>query len=374
MKNTIIRERINRLKGKMRENQIDTIMIFSDENRRYLSGYTGEDSSYDETAGILVITEKQNILVTDARYDVQAENEAGDLYSINCYTGKLADELIDILKDAKSKKIGVEASRLSYGEYRKLADNISKNNYDIEFGDASEILDLLRINKDDEEINEIKAALEIAETAFMEFRNRIKLGMTEKESAWLLEKLIREKGAESLSFPVIAAAGKNSALPHAIPGNKKLKKGEPLLFDFGAKLNGYCSDTTRTLVMGRPDEKFKKIYKILFDAQQLAVDNIKPGISAQDIDKTARDYIDATEFKGKFTHSLGHGVGLAIHEAPRLSKKDNTILEPGMVITVEPGIYLPEWGGIRLENMVMVTDNGACVLNKMDYNNYIINV
>ena len=374
MKNTIIRERINRLKGKMRENQIDTIMIFSDENRRYLSGYTGEDSSYDETAGILVITEKQNILVTDARYDVQAENEAGDLYSINCYTGKLADELIDILKDAKSKKIGVEASRLSYGEYRKLADNISKNNYDIEFGDASEILDLLRINKDDEEINEIKAALEIAETAFMEFRNRIKLGMTEKESAWLLEKLIREKGAESLSFPVIAAAGKNSALPHAIPGNKKLKKGEPLLFDFGAKLNGYCSDTTRTLVMGRPDEKFKTIYKILFNAQQLAVDNIKPGISAQDIDKTARDYIDATEFKGKFTHSLGHGVGLAIHEAPRLSKKDNTILEPGMVITVEPGIYLPEWGGIRLENMVMVTDNGACVLNKMDYNNYIINV
>ena len=374
MKKTIIRQRIDRLKGEMNKKQIDTIMIFSDENRRYLSGYTGEDSSYDETAGILVITEKQNILVTDARYDVQAENEAGDLYSINCYTKKLADELIDILKDAKSKKIGVEASRMSYGEYRKLADNISKNNYDIEFGDASEILDLLRINKDDEEINEIKAALEIAETAFMEFRNRIKPGMTEKESAWLLEKLIREKGAESLSFPVIAAAGKNSALPHAIPGNKKLKKGEPLLFDFGAKLNGYCSDTTRTLVMGRPDEKFKKIYDILFNAQQLAVDNIKPGISAQYIDKTARDYIDATEFKGKFTHSLGHGVGLAIHEAPRLSKKDNTLLEPGMIITVEPGIYLPEWGGIRLENMVMVTDNGACVLNKMDYNNYIINV
>ncbi len=374
MKKTIIRKRIDRLKGEMRKNQIDTIMILSDENRRYLSGYTGEDSSYDETAGILVITEKQNILVTDARYDVQAENEAGDLYFINCYTGKLADELIDILKDAKSKKIGVEASRMSYGEYRKLADNISKNNYDIEFSDASEILDLLRINKGDEEINEIKAALEIAETAFMEFRNRIKPGMTEKESAWLLEKLIREKGADSLSFPVIAAAGKNSALPHAIPGNKKLKKGEPLLFDFGAKLNGYCSDTTRTLVMGRPDEKFKTIYEILFNAQQLAVDNIKPGIIAHNIDKTARDYIDATEFKGKFTHSLGHGVGLAIHEAPRLSKKDNTVLEPGMVITVEPGIYLPEWGGIRLENMVIVTDNGACVLNKMDYNNYIINV
>ena len=374
MEKTIIKDRIERLKGEMRKRQIDTIMIFSDENRKYLSGYTGEDSSYDETAGILIITEKHNILVTDPRYDVQAKNEAGDFYFINCYTGELARELTNILKATNSKKVGVEAARLSYGEYRKLADNISKNNYDIEFNDAMEILNSLRIKKDDDEINEIKAALNIAETAFMELRNKIKPGMTEKASAWLLEKLMREKGADSLSFPVIAAAGKNSALPHAIPGNKKFKKGEPLLFDFGAKLNGYCSDTTRTLVMGKPDDTFKTIYEILFNAQQLAVDNIKPGIIAHNIDKTARDYIDATQFKGKFTHSLGHGVGLAIHEAPRLSKKDNTILEPGMIITVEPGIYLPEWGGIRLENMVMVTDNGSCVLNTMDYNDYIIDV
>ncbi len=374
MEKKIISRRIERLKGKMYETKLDTIMIFSNENRRYLSGYTGEDSSFDETAGILIITEEHNILVTDARYDVQAKNEAGDLYFINCYTGKLADELTDILKAANSNKVGIEASRLPYSEYIGLTENISKKNYDIKFSDVSEILCSLRINKDENEINRIKAALKIAEAAFMEFRQKIKPGMTEKESAWLLEKLMREKGAESLSFPVIAAAGKNSALPHAIPGNKKFKPGEPLLFDFGARLDGYCSDTTRTLVMGKPDEKFKTIYEILFNAQQLAVDKIKPGIIAKDIDKAARDYIDATKFKGKFTHSLGHGVGLVIHEAPRLSKKDDTILEPGMVITVEPGIYLPEWGGIRLENMVMVTDNGACVLNTMDYNDYIIYV
>ncbi len=373
MQKITIKERIQRL-NKMCEKKFDTIMIFSNENRRYLSGYTGEDGSYEETAGILIITKEQNILVTDSRYDIQAYNEAGDIYFINCYSKKLADELSDILKSVNSKKAGLETARLSYGEYRNLAESIAEKHYDIELVDASIILGSFRTNKDNDEIKKIRAALEIAETAFMEFKQKIKPGMTEKDSAWLLEKLMREKGADSLSFPVIAAAGKNSALPHAIPGNRKFKEGEPLLFDFGARLDGYCSDTTRTLVMGKPDETFKKIYKILFDAQQLAVDKIKPGVMAKDIDKAAREYIDATEFRGKFSHSLGHGVGLAIHEAPRLSKKDTTLLEPGMVITVEPGIYLPHWGGIRLENMIMVTDNGSEVLNTMDYNDYILNV
>lgn len=351
----------------------DAIMILSDENRRYLSGYTGEDSSYDETAGILIITEKDNLLITDSRYDTQAGNEAGKMYTIHCHREKLSDELAKMLKSLKTVRVGIEATRILYSQYISLKNAISAKGCSIKFYNADEILESLRIKKDQNEINNIKSALKIAETAFIEFRKKIKQGMTEKASAWLLEKLIREKGADSLSFPVISASGKNSALPHAIPGDREFKPGEPLLFDFGARLNGYCSDTTRTLIMGEPDEKFKKIYKTLFNAQQLAVDKIKPGVMAKEIDKTARDYIDATEFAGKFGHGLGHGVGIVIHEAPRLSKRDSTLLEPGMIVTVEPGIYLPDWGGIRLENMVMVTDNGAEILNTMNYDDYIIN-
>ncbi len=196
--------------------------------------------------------------------------------------------------------------------------------------------------------------------------------MTEKKSAWILEKNIRENGANALSFPVIAASGSNSALPHAIPGERTFKRNEPLLFDFGARLNGYCSDTTRTLVMGEPDSTFKEAYETLFQAQKLAIEAIKPGVKCSDIDKTAREYIDNSKFKGRFGHSLGHGVGIAIHEAPRLSKFDDTPLEEGMVVTVEPGIYIPEWGGIRLENMVCVTREGSEVINQMGYDDYIL--
>ncbi len=374
MKKNIIIKRIENLKKKMHENTFDTMLILSNENRRYLSGYTAEDSSCDETAGILIINETENILITDSRYDTQAYNEAGDIYFINCYTKALSDELADALKSVNAKNVGIEAVRFSYAQYIELKNKIIEKGYNIKLNNADSILSHLRIKKDIDEINEIKSALKIAESSFMELKQKIEPGISERSCAWLLEKLMREKGADALSFPVIAAAGTNAALPHAIPGKNKLKEKEPLLFDFGAKFNGYCSDTTRTLIIGNPDDKFKKIYDILFNAQQLAVNKIKPGITAKEIDKTARDYIDATEFQGKFTHSLGHGVGLAIHEAPRISKKDSTTLEPGMVITIEPGIYLPNWGGIRLENMVLVTEEGCDVLNSMDYNDNIIKI
>ncbi|MEA1968732.1 MAG: aminopeptidase P family protein, partial [Thermodesulfobacteriota bacterium] len=342
-----------------------------DANRRYLSGYTGEDGSYDETAGILIITKDHLILAADPRYDTQASNET-ELYKVVCYKKRVEKELPKTLESINAKKVGIETERITHQQYKSIKDEISKKGLDIKFTAADDILKDFRMKKDDKEIKAIKAALKIAEKSFLQFRKEIRQGMTEKEAAWLLEKLMRTNGADSLSFPVIAASGKNSALPHAIPGDRKLKPDEPLLFDFGARLNGYCSDTTRTLIMGEPDTTFKEAYEILFTAQQKAVDKIKPGVKAKDIDKTARDYIDGTKFKGRFEHSLGHGVGIAIHEAPRLSKIDETLLEQGMVITVEPGIYIPEWGGIRLENMILVTENGAEVLNTMDYNDFII--
>ena len=371
MSKNILEDRIERLRKKLAESKIDTAMICSDENREYLSGYTGKDGSYDESAGILVITEKDLILACDPRYDRQAEQEA-PLYSVVCYKKRLSEELPGILESVGARKVGVEDERLTLKNYNEFIHTLGRNDIAAELLPSSEIFKDLRIRKDEKETGLIRKALKVAETSFLQFRETIQQGMTEKQAAWTLEKLMRENGAESLSFDVIAASGPRSALPHAIPGEKTFEAGEPLLFDFGAKVDGYCSDTSRTLIMGHTEPRFEEVYHTVFEAQKQAVDAIRPGIKASDVDAVAREYIDSTKFTGKFGHSLGHGVGIAIHEAPRLSRLDETILEAGMVVTVEPGIYLPGWGGIRLENMILVTEDGACVLNETGYKDYLI--
>lgn len=372
------KERVTRLRSSMNKNGFDAVMIFSDENRRYLSNFTGIDGSYDESAGLLLITENELILATDSRYKLQAMNEA-KLYSVYCYEKGLSAEMPEILKlitsikdDGKRYKIAVETSRITFDLYSKIKKKLEESLSYIDILSADDALKSFRIIKDQQETDTIRDSLKIAEIAFLQLKKQIHEDMSEKEAAWLLEKLMRENGADSLSFPVIAASGPNSALPHAIPEDRRFKRGEPLLFDFGAKLNGYCSDISRTVVIGEPDNIFQEVYKTLFDAQQKAVEAIRPGIRCSDIDKIAREHIDSSKFNGKFGHALGHGVGIAIHEPPRLSRLDNTQLESGMVVTVEPGIYIPEWGGIRLENMVQVTDNGADVLNSIGYDDYII--
>ncbi len=371
MNKDIVESRIERMRKKMAESDIDTVMIFSDENRQYLSGYTGKDGSYDESAGILVITGNELILACDPRYDRQAEQEA-PMYSVVCYKKSLCEEIPGILETVGARRVGVEDARLTVKDYNEITSRIEQNNLGIEILFCNGLLKDLRIQKDDTEIALIRKALTVAETSFLQFKQTIREGMTEKQAAWTLEKLMRENGADSLSFDVIAASGSQSALPHAIPGEKTFRAGEPLLFDFGAKVDGYCSDTTRTLIMGRTESQFEEVYHTVFEAQKKGVAAIRPGAKASDVDAAARTYIDSTKFEGKFAHSLGHGVGMAIHESPRLSRLDETILEKGMVVTVEPGIYIPDWGGIRLENMILVTEDGAEVLNQTGYNDYLI--
>ncbi len=375
MQTSIFEKRIANLRKEIKNKDLDTIIILSDENRMYFSGYTAEDGGYDETAGVLIITEKDLILACDPRYDTQAENEAF-LYSIICYKKGFSKELPNILQSINAKKVGLEAERLTFKMYEAILKEISTSNHtnksNIEINTDNNILKDFRIKKDAHEISMIKKALKISEDSFLQFKKLIFEGITEKEAAWTFEKLMRENGADSLSFDVIVASGENSALPHAIPTNRKFSKSEPLLFDFGVRLDGYCSDTSRTLIMGESTDKFEKIYNIVFNAQKKAIEKIKPGVKANAIDKIARDYIDNTEYKDKFSHGLGHGVGIVIHEAPRLSKLDDTYLEPGMIVTVEPAIYIPGWGGIRLENMIEVTENGANVLNTLNYDDYLI--
>jgi len=364
MLTSLFENRINRVRDLQLGANIDTLLVTTDENRRYLSGFTAEDGGFNESAGALLITPERLLLVTDSRYTLQARDEAV-LYDVRQISRGLAEEMPGLLKQLNTRRLGFEAERMPFAEYVKIEKQLKEHG--LAMTAADEWLSDLRIRKEEEEIAAMRLALAVAETAFEAFITRdLETGMTEKKAAWLLEKRMREAGAESLAFPVIAAFGDNSARPHAVCGDRRLADGQPVLFDWGARLNGYCSDISRSFMKGKSDATYRKVHRIVYDAQQLAIEAVKPGASARDIDAVARQYIERAGFKDKFGHGLGHGVGIAIHEPPRVSPLGTVTLEEGMVFTVEPGIYLPGWGGVRIENMVVVCADGVEVLNRSD--------
>lgn len=363
--------RINKVRKSIFEKKIDGLLVLVEENRRYLSGFTGEDSQFDESAGALLITEKGLILATDSRFEIQAKTEA-PAFEIVCYKKGLAQELPLLLRRLKIKRLGFESIRLSYLQYTKILYALEKDNLNIDLIALENVVENLRLIKDEDEIITIKNALSISEAVFSEVSAQITPGITEHELAWLMEKGMHEHGAEGLAFPVICASGPNSAMPHAIPGKRRCSAGEPILFDWGAKLNGYCSDISRTILIGKPDESYLKVYNTVLEAQQKAIAAIKPGMHAKEVDAVARSHIKEMGFGDRFGHGLGHGVGLAVHEPPRVSPLGDIKLESQMVFTVEPGIYLPGWGGVRIENMVVVREDGVEVLNKHEPPGYMI--
>jgi Xaa-Pro aminopeptidase len=362
-----IRDRISKLRKRLRDQDIDTFLVLLQENRQYLSGFTGEDGQFDESAGALIISQDRLILATDSRYELQARNEA-PLYEVICYKKGLAIELPTILNQLKSVRLGFESKRLSYDQFLKIKKHLDEQKSTVEIVPSEDMINTLRLIKDAKEIAAIKKVIAMAESAFEKSIQILKPGLKELDAAWELEKNMRMAGAQSLSFPVITAFGRNSALPHAIPGHTILKKNEPILIDWGARLNGYCSDSTRTFVCGKPDYQFKKLFTIVLDAQKKAIDAIRPGVRTKQIDAIARNHIAKKGFRDYFGHGLGHGVGLAVHEVPSISPliERDIKIKKNMVFTIEPGIYLPDWGGIRLENMVLVTKDGAEVLNRLE--------
>jgi len=367
----IIGDRIQNLRQKMKtgspEPNIDTFLVLIEENRRYLSGFSGEDGQYDESAGALLISPDACILATDSRYETQARQECPG-YDVRIYQKGLAKELPEILKELKTRRLGFESRRLSYDGYKKIYEQLDQSGLSIDLIPTMEMVETLRLIKDESEIEAIRKAVHLAEEAFTDLiQTELLPGAAENHIAWELEKRMREAGAQSVSFPVITASGPNSALPHAIPSGRVFQAAEPLLFDWGARLDGYCSDMSRTVFLEPPNERLKKIYTTVYDAQQKAIDAIKPGKTTCEIDAIARSHIEEKGYKGYFGHGLGHGVGLAVHEPPSLSpvtERDRTIAE-NMVFTVEPGIYLPDKGGVRLENMVVVRSHGAEVFNHL---------
>ena len=341
---SIYRDRLRAVRETMAETQIDTLLLLGPENRRYLSGFTGEDTHCDESSGALLITAGDLLLATDSRFVTQAQNEAPS-FETYCYRKGLHAALPELLSKLQTRRLGFEAVWVSYWQHQKMVHALQDAELKIELVPTEDMVENIRARKSQEEVSATRAALEIAEAVFEQVAYSIKPGMRERDIAWAMEKGMRESGAEALSFDTIVASGPNSALPHAIPGDRQLQKGEPVLFDWGARRQGYCSDISRTLIIGPPDSTFTRVYQVVRDAQRMAIDAIQAGVSSKKVDAVARDYIDQQGFKGKFGHGLGHGTGLAIHEAPRLGPIKDTRLETGMMVTVEPGIYLPEWGG-----------------------------
>jgi Xaa-Pro aminopeptidase len=356
--------RLTRIRNLFSDASIDTMLVLVAENRRYLSGFTAEDTQFDESSGALFISQERTVLATDSRYELQARSEAPS-FQIHCYRKGLEKALPEILSMLGTKRLGFEGNRLSFQKYQKLTKQIKTSGMSVELVETENLTDILRIKKDESEISEIKKALILAENTFCDVLQIIQPGTMEKEVAWMMEKGMREAGADAVSFPTIVASGPNSALPHATPGERRIRAGEPILFDWGAKRNGYCSDISRTICIGKPDGTFEKVFQTVHEAQQKAIEAIRPGVSTKHVDGIARGHIEKNGFKGKFGHSLGHGTGLSIHEYPRLSQLYDKPLESGMVCTVEPGVYLPDWGGIRIENMIVVRDDGAEVLNEL---------
>ena len=360
--NTITQMRIDAIRKRLMESELDGLMVSTQENRFYLSGFSAEDTQFDESAGVLIVSSRHLALVTDSRYELQALDEAIG-FDIICHKSGFAKALPDIVRSMDMRRLGFESVRISHKDHATYVDALRKNNLPVELVPTENLVEALRRIKSEDEIQRTIDALQLAERAFACILKTIRPGMTEKQVAWALEKAMREAGAQRLAFPVIVASGPNSALPHAVPTDRRLARGEPILIDWGACLNEYCSDTTRTVVIGKPDAQFKKVFDTVVTARDLAIDVIQSGIGGTRVDKVARDYIDNNGFEGKFGHSLGHGTGLAVHEAPRLSPTKDDQLEAGMIVTVEPGIYIPQWGGIRMENQVVVRQSGVQVLN-----------
>lgn len=344
--------RLERLRQRLGEEGLDAILISQVENRRYLSGFTG-------SAGYLFISQRSTILATDFRYVEQAKSQATG-FDIVQIEGELPKWFSDLASPLKVKKIGFEANDLSVATYRKLVANAGEN----EVVPTEEVVESLRAVKDAEELDLITRAVEISDAAFEEMTSMIHPGMTEKEVAWELEKLLRERGSESVPFNLIVASGPNSALPHHQPTDRVIHPSEPVLIDIGARFQDYSSDLSRTICLGYTDERFEKIYDLVLGAQLTAIATIGEGMSGEQADSLARMVIEQGGYGENFGHGLGHGIGLAAQEAPRLRRGSASTLADGMVFSIEPGIYISGWGGVRIEDVVVLEQGRVRVLSK----------
>ncbi|MEM9776803.1 MAG: aminopeptidase P family protein [Chloroflexota bacterium] len=346
--------------------KVDGIIITNVINCRWVSGFTGSNCT-------LVITANEALLGTDFRYWEQAANQAPDFELIKM--GKTDDlaKTIDLVEAAKVKRLGFEANHMTVSTYSSLKRQSDDVGY-TKLIPLNSKLEQMRYVKSADELEKIKASARITDLVMGRVNDIVKPGMTEKAVAWELEKQIRENGADGTAFNIIVAAGLNGSMAHHRPSDYQLKEGDTIIVDMGALLDGWHSDLTRTFFLGNaPDDKFSAVYDLVHMAQKNALKHIKAGMLGTEIDYLAREVIEDAGHGEKFGHSLGHGVGLNIHEGPSFSTSFNKEIPAGAVMSVEPGVYLPDWGGVRIEDLVVVTEDGFEYLSHCP-KNPIINI
>ncbi|HEU4995276.1 MAG TPA: aminopeptidase P family protein [Gemmatimonadaceae bacterium] len=333
---------------------LDGLLVSSPANVRYLSGFSG-------SSALMFVTARETLLITDFRYQTQAAEEVGDLARVVIEGQSLWNGLWQNVTQLSHVEVaGFESAHLVHRDFQRLLESGSR----WQWRPTLDLVETLRERKDGGEVACIRAAVAAAEQALDRTIESIRPGMTELQVAGVLESALRQAGSDGFAFPSIVASGPNAALPHARPTERPLASGDFLLLDFGARVNGYCSDITRTFVVGRADAEQREVHDVVRVANERAAKAVRPGMTGRDADGVARGYIQDRGFGDLFGHSLGHGIGLEVHEAPRLAKTAEGPLVEGAVVTVEPGIYRPGWGGVRIEDDVHLGAGGTEVLTR----------
>ncbi|MBL0926761.1 MAG: aminopeptidase P family protein [Phycisphaerales bacterium] len=350
--------RADRLRSALAEQELDALLITTPNDIRYLTGFSGDDST-------MLVTADRLIVLSDFRFQEELEEvKDGGLAEVYIRSGEMLDAVQTVVHDVLGDEpsLGVQAEQMTVAMRKRLGRAVGAKR----LRDTVGLVGELRLIKDELEVKIIRKAISIQQDALTALRGWIKPGQTELEIAGRLELELKARGATGPAFPTIAAARANGSLPHAVPGQTKTAAGQPLLIDWGARVAGYNSDLTRTLTLGKWPKEIAKIYPVVLEAQRRAIEAIAPGVRCEDVDAVARGHIADAGYGPQFGHSLGHGIGLNVHEDPRLGKKSKHVLRPGMIVTVEPGIYLPGVGGVRIEDDVLVTENGCRVLSTIE--------
>lgn len=337
----------------MKEGQLDALLISKPENRAYLSGFTGSD-------GWLLITQQDAYLITDFRYVEQAAAEA-PAFKVRKPENTPYALLAELCRDAQVSRVGIEGDYVTLDDFGTYRQALAQQ----ELVSVTGLVEALRMVKDADELATMRRSAEITDQAFQHVLGFIKPGVTEREVALELEFTMKRLGAEGLAFETIVASGERSSLPHGQPTDRVIRTGDLVTMDFGALYQGYCADMTRTVMVGEPSAKQREIYAIVLEAQKRGVAACRAGITGKELDEVCRGYIREKGYGDHFGHGTGHGVGRFIHEGPKVNVRgEQDLLQAGMVVTIEPGIYLPGWGGVRVEDMVLVTETGCEVLSK----------
>jgi Xaa-Pro aminopeptidase len=341
------------------ELDVDAILISHPANRRYVSGFPDEDHAPDETSGILLVSNSESKLLVSPTNLPWAKASSSPEVEVVGWQRPWQASLGKHVQEQGYSRVAFEDRALTVADYIGIKDAAEG----VELIPADSAVHRLREVKDTEEITTIRRAAEITDQALQQVLSQLEPGTTEKDLVWMLESTMRDLGADGPAFSTGVGAGPHGARPHHSATDRPIEEGEPVVIDMGAKVGGYCADLTRTVVLGEPTPLFRERYNLVLNAQQAALDAIRPGISGKEADAAARDVIAAGGSGEAFFHGLGHGVGLLIHEAPSLGQASEDMLQPGQIVTIEPGVYFDGWGGIRIEDLAVVTESGIEILS-----------